>query len=297
VATWGAFTQPCTLCVVGSYAGGGQQLKVEGGDVAVGGDLDLGGGALITDPGGTVSVGGTAPTDPRIRPGGVPADPFATQLAALAALPAASSSAVSLTEPPGASAGLPCSPGTYQDVSDCRFFLPGVYVLTGGAPPPPLRSTITLKGAGTGVVLYVACSTPWWAYPVRPAPCSAGSSEQPRISFAGGSTGLTLGGHPGFAGLVLAFDPSSPAGANTNQRFSGSTGTLTLNGSVDGPAVSLRDPSPASSAKIVVNGGRVVVGTVSYGGPVPVPAHPYLTVRAPAVEPLPDGPVRLVPTP
>ena len=296
VASWGAFTEPCTLCVTGAYVGGAQQLEVHGGDVAVGGDLTVGAGAaLTTDPGRAVTYGGRLTSGGRLTTtpirGGVPTDPFAGHLAALGAL--ASTSVVALPSPPGASAGLPCTAGTYQDVSDCRSFLPGVYVLTGFALPAPFRSTVTLRGGGTGVVFYVTCTTPW-AFQPRPAPCSSGTTLQPRISFAAGTSGVTLGGNPAFGGLVLAFDPS-PGSSNTNQRFTG-TGVLTLRGNVDGPRVVLRNPTSPSEGRVDVAGGRVVVGGVTYDGVVPVPAHPYLTVQAPAAEPLADGPVRLVPS-
>ena len=292
VASWGAFAQPCTLCVVGSYDGGVQQLEVRGGDVAIGGDLTVGrGAALVTDAGRTVSVGGRVSVGGDLRttpvPGGVPTDPFASQLAALAALPAASLSAVSAARPADPAR---CTPGTYQDVSDCQAFDPGVYVLTGGPQPDGARATITLKGSGTGVVFYVTCSTPLFVFPVRPAACSPLTSSQPRINVpVAGSA--TLGGHPGYAGLVLAFDPSSGA----TQRFAGN-GTLTLNGSIDGPAVTMRDPTAASAGRVVVSGGRVVVGAVLYQNPAASPVHPYLTVQAPTAEPLPDGPVRLLPS-
>ncbi len=292
VASWGAFAQPCTLCVIGSYDGGVQQLEVRGGDVAVGGDLTVGrGAALVTDPGRTVGVGGTVTAGGDLRttpvPGGVPTDPFASQLAALAALPAAGLGSVSAARPADAAR---CTPGTYQDVSDCQAFDPGVYVLTGAPQPDGDRFTITLRGSGSGVVFYVTCSTPSFVFPVRPLPCSAATSSQPRINVPpAGST--TLGGHPAYAGLVLAFDPS----AGATQRFTGN-GTLTLNGSIDGPAVTLRDPTTASPGRVVVSGGRVVVGAVLYQNPAASPVHPYLTVQAPTAEPLPDGPVRLVPS-
>ena len=74
-----------------------QQLEVHGGDVAVGGDLTVGtGAALLTDPRRIVTVGGHIGDVGGLRAtpgrGSVPADPFATQLAALAALPEAAPS-------------------------------------------------------------------------------------------------------------------------------------------------------------------------------------------------------------
>jgi hypothetical protein len=295
VATWGALAQACALCVVGNYNGGAQQLEVHGGDVAIGGNLTVGAGAaLVTDAGRTVSVGGTptvvgamttAPTH-----GSVPTDPFAAQLGLLAAHPYAAASATAQTP-----ATTSCQPGTYQDVSKCTSFAPGVYVLTGIPLPRPLRSTTTLKGSGTGVVFYVTCNTGWGSYPVRPAPCSSGLSEQPRIGFAAGTGSVVLGGHPDFGGLALAFDPSSGGSINTNQRFSG-TGTLTVNGSIDGPKITLRDPLTAGAEQLVVNGGRLVVGSVAYSVNPAVPVHPYVIVNAPPAAPVPDGPVRLVPS-
>jgi hypothetical protein len=307
-ATWGGFSRTCVLCVLGSYDGGAQQLQVRDGDVAVGGDLTVGPAALLTDSGGSVTAGGhigdvsgLSTTPGR---GSVPADPFAAQLTSLAALPEAAPSAVAKPwpdhvdcHPPTYQDTRPCSadctPGTYQDVSWCTSFAPGVYVLTGVPLPAPNRPTITLHAGGAGVVFYVTCGTGSWPFSVHPAPCSQQTSLQPRINFEAGGGTLTLRGHAGYAGLALAFDPSAPPSSNTNQRFSGG-GTLTVNGSIDGPTVVLRDPSPPNSGRLVVTGGRVVVGAVAYSGLSPTPAHPYLTVLAPAADALPDGPVRLV---
>jgi hypothetical protein len=298
VATWGAFSQPCALCVVGSYDGGAQQLEVHGGDVAVGGDLTVAPGAsLLTDPDRAVTVAGAIGDSSGLNAtparGGVPSDPFEAELAALAALPEAAPSALAKPWPDDASA---CSPGTYQDVSPCRSFAPGVYVLTGLPLPAPARSTITLRAPGEAVVFYVTCSSGSYRYQVHPAPCSRATTLEPRIGFDAGTGPLTLAGHPGYGGLALAFDPTAPSTSNTKQRFSGS-GTLTVNGSIDGPSITLRDPSTASGGRLVVAGGRLVVGSVAYSGRPPVPAHPYVTVQAPPAEPLPDGPVRLVTPP
>jgi hypothetical protein len=311
VATWGAFSRGCVLCVLGSYDGGAQQLVVRDGDVAVGADLTVGPGAsLLTDPGRAVTVGGSIGDSSglSVTPGrgSVPFDPFATQLAALAALPQASPSAVAKPWPDRATCNPPtyqdvgscsadCSPGTYQDVSLCTSFAPGVYVLTGVPLPVPARPTVTLHAGAAGAVFYVTCSSGSWPFSVHPAPCSSGTSLQPRIGFdADADTRtLTLGGHPDYGGLALAFDPTAPSSSNTNQRFSG-VGTLVVNGSIDGPKVVLRDPSPANGSRLVVAGGRMVVGGVAYSGTPPAPAHPYVTVQAPAAGPLPDGPVRLV---
>jgi hypothetical protein len=294
-ATWGGFSQACVLCVVGSYDGGAQQLEVHGGDVAVGGDLTVGPAAsLLTDLGQAVTVGGSIGDASGLSAtpgrGSVPADPFATQLAALAALPEAAPSAQAQPWPGDISA---CRPGTYQDVSACRSFAPGVYVLTGIPVPAPGRSTITLHSGGDGVVFYVTCSSGSYPYQVHPAPCSKVTSLQPKINFDADNGTITLRGHADYARLALAFDPTTPSPSNTNQRFSGA-GTLTVNGSIDGPKITLRDPSPANAGRLVVGGGRMVVGAVMYSALIPVPAHPYVTVLAPPADPVPDGPVRLV---
>jgi Putative Flp pilus-assembly TadE/G-like len=307
VATWGAFSQLCALCVFGSYQGGAQQLEVRGGDVAVGGDLTIGsGGALLTDVGEVVSVAGTATVTGTMSTAPTHADlafdPFATQLAALAALPDAAPSAVAKPWPDHiecnaptyqdtSPCSAPCSPGTYQDVSMCTSFAPGVYVLTG--VPAVDRLPITLHAGGDGVVFYVTCNSGSWPFSVHPAPCSQGTSLQPKIGFAAGTGTLTLRGNTAYGGLALAFDPTTPSGSNTNQRFGG-TGTLTVNGSIDGPGVTLCDPLTPNDGRLLIDGGRLVVGSVAYNAPPPVPPHPYVTVQAPPLDPLPDGPVRLV---
>jgi hypothetical protein len=310
VATWGAFTQLCALCVLGSYQGGAQQLEVRGGDVAVGGDLTVGSGAaLLTDAGKIVSVAGTATVAGTMTTaptrGNAAFDPFATQLAALAALPDAAPSAVAKPWPdrvdchaPTAQdtslCSAPCSPGTYQDVSMCTSFAPGVYVLTGVPLTAPNRWPITLHAGGDGVVFYVTCSSGSWPSSVHPTPCSSQTSLPPKIGFDAGAGSLTLGGNPAYGGLALAFDPMTGSTSNPNQRFSGN-GTLAVKGSIDGWAVTLRDPSPPNAGRLVVDGGRLVLGGVAYSDLPAVPPHPYVTVQAPPLDPLPDGPVRLVP--
>ena len=139
----------------------------------------------------------------------------------------------------------------------------------------------------------MTCSSGSYPNQVHPAPCSQQTSLQPRINFDAGGGALALRGHPGYAGLALAFDPTTPPSSNTNQRFSGA-GTLTVNGSIDGPAVVLRDPSPRELGAARRDRRTVVVGSVGYSAIPPVPAHPYVTVLAPPAEPLPDGPVRLL---
>jgi hypothetical protein len=308
-ATWGAFSQMCVLCVFGSYDGGAQQLEVHGGDVAVGGDLTVSYPAtLATDPGRAVSVagilndvrgvGGTTPSR-----GVVPSDPFAAQLTALAVLPEAAPSAVAKPWPDHVDChaptyqdtspcSAPCAPGTYQDVSMCTAFAPGVYVLTGVPLAAPNRWPVTLHAGGDGVVFYVTCSRGSWPFSVHPAACSQGTSLQPKIGFDAGTGSLTLRGNPAYGGLAMAFDPTSSPTSNTNQRFSGN-GTLIVNGSIDGPGMTLRDPSPANAGRLLINGGRLVVGSVAYSTLPPVPPHPYVSVQAPPADPLPDGPVRL----
>ena len=311
IATWGAFSRTCVLCVLGSYDGGAQQLEVHGGDVAVGGDLTVPAGAkLVTDAGAAVTVAGhigdaSGLSATPVR-GNLPTDPFASSLASLALLPGAAPSAAAKPWPDRVTCNPPtyqdtspcsaaCSPGTYQDVSWCTSFAPGVYVLTGVPLAPPNRPTITLRAGGNGVVFYVTCSSGSWPFSVHPAPCSQGTSLQPRVNFDAGGGTITLAGHAGYAGLALAFDPSAPSSSNTNQRFSGA-GTLKVSGSIDGPTIVLREPSPANAGRLVVAGGRLVVGQVAYTAVVPVPAHPYVNVQAPAAGLLPDGPVRLVPS-
>ncbi len=291
VATWGPLPQPCVLCVLGSYVGGAQQLVVRGGDAAVGGDLSLDSAAsLLLDPGRAVTVGGAvigagALALPAVRAAQPPTDPLAGHLAALAALPAASPSADAEPSPSG-----PCSPGTYIDVSGCTSFAPGVYVVT-GQPAPAGRSTVTLNGSGTGVVLYLTCSTGGpTAGEVHPAPCGAVSRRPPRVAVGAG--GSRLEGHGGYGGLALAIDP----GVAARQTFAGA-GSLTVAGSISAPAAVLRNPVPGTASQLVVTGGHLVVGRVAYDLTPAVPPHPYVVVEAPALAPTGAGPVRLLSPP
>jgi hypothetical protein len=292
VATWGPLPQPCALCVLGAYSGGAQQLVVRGGDAAVGGDLTLGATAsLLLDPGRTLTVGGDvlgagAVGLPAV-PGPVPTDPLAPSLAALAALPAASPAARAQPSPSGA-----CAPGTYVDVSGCTSFAAGVYVVT-GQPAPAGRSTVTLQGGGSGVVLYLTCSgNDPGTGEVHAAACATVSRRPPRLAVAAGAGGIRLEGHPGYGGLALAVDPGVPAG----QSFTG-TGTLTVAGSVGAPATVLRNPVPGTSSQLVVTGGRLVVRRVAYDLTPAVPPHPYVVVEAPIPAADAGGAVRLLAPP
>ena len=287
-ATWAAFSPPCALCVLGSYAGGAQRLEVHGGDVAVGGDLQLGAGAaLVTDPGrvltvaGATDLAGSTTTTP--VPGPVPTETFATEFAALAALPAAAPTATAEPRP----ATGPCVPGTFQDVSTCTAFAPGVYVVTGRPAPSP-RLTVALRGGGDGVLLYLTCSDGTPAA-VHPAACGGAATQAPRLTV-GAAAGVRLRGNPGYDGLAVAVDP----GSTSAQRFAGS-GSLVVEGSVAAPGAVLRNPPVTSPASLVVSGGRLVVGSVAYDTSVPVPPRALVTVTAPPPGGLPDGPVRLVP--
>ena len=294
VATWGPLPQPCALCVLGAYSGGAQQVVVRGGDAVVGGDLTLGSAAsLLLDAGRTLTVGGAVlgagATGLSVVRAPAPADPLAPSLAALAALPAASPSASAEPSPSG-----PCSPGTYVDVSGCTSLEAGVYVVT-GAPAPAARTTVTLQGGGSGVVLYLTCSSNGpGAGEVHPASCASVSRPPPRLAIGAGPDGVRLEGHAGYGGLALAIDPGTFAG----QSFTGTgTGTLTVVGSVGAPAAVLRNPVPGTSGQLVVTGGRLVVGRVAYDLTPAVPPHPYVVVEAPALPVTAAGPVRLLAPP
>jgi hypothetical protein len=285
-ASWGsdaAASTPCALCVLGNYGGGRKAVTVSGGDVAVGGSLSVSnGGGSLTASGGQVTYAGSLIATGTVSPtpvvGPAPTDPFASSLVTLRTMPNGQSVY-------GQASGLPfgpCQPGVYQDVSLCTSFGKGRYFVTGR---PDRTVTVSLNADASDVVLLFTCSASGAVGVVAHA-CPSGLP--PRFVGTGiGSHTVTAAG--GGAGLALVFD----TGLVRNERLTGN-GKLTINGSVYGPGVTLRDGG--STSRAVVNGGRVVIGAVSFT--TANPGATMLEIAAPPTTPqsVPDGPVRLVST-
>ena len=280
-ATWappvtapaGGSAPPCALCVVtfagasGLFAGGLDRTSVVGGDVAVGGAITIGtGGSLTADRDRQIVYGGPTASgtiSPAPVVGSAPADPLAPALAAVQAAAAAA--------PRGTSGA--CGPGVYADFSACTSFTGnGVYVLTGNPYLPFVQTGVTLKYGLSNAVIYVTCAR-LYVSPPRPQTCSTpGSTVKPSLLASGSQT---IGGSAAFDGLALAFDPTAQA----TQRLANS-GTLQVNGSVDGPATTFRDAT-SCNGRLVVN-GRLVAGAVTLTRCTTQTGSPALTVNAPA---------------
>jgi Putative Flp pilus-assembly TadE/G-like len=285
-ASWGTQISPatgaCALCVLGTYAGGVEKVRVSGGDAASGGSLTiaLGGGLTVTG-GGVTFVSWWIALPWSVSPLPVrraaPADPFAATLATLHA-------SIPYGQPSSLPAVGPCAPGVYQSITNCTSFGPGSYVVTGN---PSTAVTSTLNGDARGVQLFFTCSASGGPTGVIAASCPSGQPPQFR---GAGSAPHTLTA-PGGSGLALVFD----AGL-TRRQFLNSDQRLTINGDVYGPSITLRQ---GGTGLAVVN-GRVVVGALtvssSFGSVYPGTTMLEVDLPAAAATMIGTGAVRLVRT-
>jgi Flp pilus assembly protein TadG len=168
---------PCGLCIVGPGTHDLQNgsINVSGASVAIN-------GTLSTNPQGTIAVTGTgygidlqqssAPSGCCSPAALVNQPPVADPLAALAMpdysslLPAPTSSTQN---------SCPGSPGIYDHLIACDTMTPGLYVLTGSTGG-------NFNISGTGVTLYLTCSTSY-----VPRPCTAGEADGASLTFDGSS--------------------------------------------------------------------------------------------------------------
>jgi hypothetical protein len=285
-ASWGIKISPtigsCVLCVLTSYATGWEKIRVSGADAAIGTSITAAwpGSLQVTNGGitfGTSWKSNGAVLSPLPVKRVAPTDPFA---ALVAPLQAPVYGQVSNPPPNG-----PCAPGVYQNISKCTSFGPGTYYVTGS---PDRAQTVTLNADANNVLLYLTCSAFMGGTAVA-ARCPSGQPPH----FAG--TGTTSGSShtltaPGGAGLALVFDQglSDTATLTGGASYSG-TASLTVNGDVYGPNVTLRSGYRAATVN-----GRVVVNAVNGGNVLPLST--MLVVNTPPAPPpaIVDGAVRLV---
>ncbi|MGZ4602739.1 MAG: TadG family pilus assembly protein, partial [Kineosporiaceae bacterium] len=291
-ASWGldSSSYDCVLCVVDGYAGGRRRVTVDGGNIAVGGDLSFaGGGGALTATSGTIAYrgtyspggGGVVPAPPTPAPGlqvPDPTDPLAAEAATHAA-------AVPYDQPSTALSGtnLACQPGTYQDIAPCASLAPGVYYITGN---PGRNGRATLQGdASAGVLLYFTCYQSVLGQ-ILVARCTDPGSSMPSLRMNGSRTLTGPGATPG---LALVFD----TGLTRTQRIN-LTGRLDVNGDIYAPDTPF---GTSFSGVTLVHNGRVIIGATVFSQSLFGSGTTVLRVTGPPPSgEVPDGPIRLVPS-
>jgi Flp pilus assembly protein TadG len=268
-ATWNGATAACALCVLGSVVSRNGQIATSSGSVLIGGSLDLLPNGSVTATGGVVAVVGSVTGAGRVTPSpartlSAVTDPYGTQ-------PALPPAARPLGAATAAATGPSCNPGTYTDVSACRTFTSGVYVLTGGTR----FSGIAPINASSGVFFYVTCQTPG-SNPVSTG-CRTGGQAGGSLDFAGTAAGtITALTDPAYRGLAIAYDRN-----NTSPLSLVGNPNLVVNGGVYAKSAALTN---SGAGPATVN-GTVVVGSVTFSG---VPSQ--ITVNGAAAT-APRGPM------
>jgi hypothetical protein len=275
-AGWGPRAADCVLCVLDDVQGQVGSLTVDGGSVAVNGDLlfnNANGRIAVT--GGVIGYSGTWNGNGDLTPQPVRQPPVPDPFAAVPLPPAGTDLGAPATEP---AADGPCVPGNYTTVARCTSFSPGVYVIAGGRPT-------TIHGAvrATDVLLYFTCSRQAGGT-TYPEPCAAGGQEGASLDGAGSGTaeisGRTSGGYPEYLGLAMVFDRNNTA----TQRWVGN-GDLVVHGASylanPGALLDLRGNGSFTAHGVTVVGDVLMRGQgrdqlhFSVNAPdLPVPAGP-----------------------
>ena len=261
---------PCAICLLGNgltLDGQNGDIEVTGGSVVVDanppsgyaasllprGHVHVLGNGTIGGPGGAAKFSGAGWTPSPITRDAV-TDP-------LAAVPACGTGSTCPTNSATAT-GTVLNPGVYTTISGSHTLNPGIYVV---------KSGITLRGndvlRGTGVMLYLACST-------YPSPCAAGTSGAGITASGNGALLLSAPTENQcdsqssvcpYVGLTIFADRQSTAtltfrgnGTNEAGAASGSSGTLYLkSGTLD-----LRG-NGYTLASMIVAGKLTMVGNPS----------------------------------
>jgi Flp pilus assembly protein TadG len=249
-ATWRNAPAPCALCVLGNLSAQNGQAVNSQGSVLIRGALSVAANGSVITSGGIVGVGGIVSNNGTVTPDPVAITPVTDPYAVSPILP---------PRPPAPALGAPavnatggqCSPGTYADVTACRVFAPGAYVITG---QNRFTGNIVIT-ANDGVLFYVTCSTGTRTGVVS-APCAVGQ-QGGSLEFTGTvSARIKAMTDPAYRGLAIVYDRNNTAplglvggpditidggvyGASATLRNNG-TGPLTVNGTMVVGAVDLR---------------------------------------------------------
>jgi Flp pilus assembly protein TadG len=241
----------CGLCIIGPGTHDLQNgsINVSGANVAIN-------GTLSTNPQGTIAVTGAGYGIDLQQPS---APSGCCSPAALVSQPPVADPLANLTMPnyssllpaPTTSTHNTCpgSPGIYDHLIACGAMTPGLYVLTGSTGG-------NFNVTGTGVTLYLMCSTTY-----MPRPCTSGETDGGSLTFDGSSNSslnIIAPTSPPNQGLAIVADPNNAAtlkfGGNGTQNNSGSiyakSATLHYNGNGAG--------NPMDSL--------IVVGNFSFAG-------------------------------
>jgi Flp pilus assembly protein TadG len=252
-ATWARAPAPCALCVLGDLSAQNGQTVNSSGNVLIRGNLTVGPNGVVSSTDGIVGYGGGVTNSGSVRPEPILITPITDPYALTPVLPPG---------PPAPALGAPaltatsgqCSPGTYDDVTTCRTFGPGVYVITG---QNRFSGNINVTSNG-GVLLYFTCSRTTGTTTVS-APCVPGA-EGGSLDFAGTVhatiDAITGPGSP-YRGLAIVYDRNN---ASPLDLIGGPN--ITINGGVYARAATLRNTGPGP---LIVN-GSVVVGAVDMRG-------------------------------
>jgi hypothetical protein len=250
-ATWRDVPAPCSMCVLRDFNAQNGQTVNSAGSILTRGNLRVSPGGTVRSSTGIVGYGtlnnnGTVAPSPPVHVTNV-TDPYAASPQLPPGPPAPPLGSPVVT--PTTSA---CTPGTYDDVTACRTFAPGIYVITG-------QNTFTSATpvTGTQVLLYFTCSTGSGANTVSAA-CPAAGAQGGSIAFAGNvNATITPSTDPAYRGLAIVYDRHD-------------TSDL---GIVGGPDITISGSVYAASATLVNNGngpltvgGTLVVGRVDLHG-------------------------------
>jgi Flp pilus assembly protein TadG len=251
-ATWANAPAPCSLCVLGDLSAQNGQTVNSSGNVLIRGNLTVGPNGVVSS-GGIIGYGGGVTNSGSVSPAPVLITPITDPYALTPVLPPG---------PPAPALGAPvvtatsgqCSPGTYDDVTSCRTFAPGEYVITG---QNRFSGNINVTSNG-GVFLYFTCSRTAGTTTVS-APCLPGA-QGGSLDFAGTVhatiDAITGPGSP-YRGLAIVYDRNNTAPLGL---IGGPN--ITINGGVYARAATLRNTGPGP---LIVN-GSAVVGAVDMRG-------------------------------
>jgi Putative Flp pilus-assembly TadE/G-like len=255
-ATWRNAPAPCALCVLGDLSAQNGQTVNSAGNILIRGGLSVAANGVVTSTTGIVGVGGTITNNGTVTPPPVPITSITDPYAVTPPLPPGPP-APPLGSPAVAASGGLCRPGTYTDVTPCRAFAPGVYVIT---DRNRFTGNITVTANG-GVLFYLTCSSGSGAATVS-APCPPGA-QGGSLEFAGTvSASITALPDPAYRGLAIIYDRnnSAPLGLVGGPNIS-------IDGGVYAAAATLRNNG---TGPLTVDGSMVVGGVDLRGVPATV---------------------------
>jgi Flp pilus assembly protein TadG len=247
---------PCTLCVLGDFSAQNGQTVGAAGNVLIRGNLTVAPNGTMTSTTGIVGYGGSLSNSGTITPAPVQITPITDPYAVTPLLPPGPPAPALGTAVSTASGGQ-CQPGTYDDITACRTFAPGVYVITG---QNRFRGNINVTSNG-GVLLYLTCSATAAGTTVSAA-CQPGD-QGGSLDFGGVvHANLTAMTDPSYRGLAIIYDRN-----NTSPLAIVGGPNITINGGVYAASATLRNNG---TGPLLVNGTMVVGGVDLRGVPATV---------------------------